>query len=86
MLESTADGSVIWVGTNTGIFRSDDGGLTWDDKTNSIGGLVTWNGVASVHVVSESRVYAGTAFTHLSTDGGETWTELAPTGAGSGGR
>jgi len=68
-------GETFLAGTNEGLYKSNDGGKTWALK-----GLNEYKIFSlAVHPSDPMTVYAGTepALLFRSTDGGETWTELA---------
>lgn len=66
-------GSRAFAASSTGLYRSDDGGVTWDNL-----GVPQTEVFSVVRSPDETRLYAGTHPAHLyvSTDGGETWIEL----------
>ena len=71
-----ADGERVYVGTfDKGIFRSLDGGRTWDDVTDGI----PHKRVLAVCISPHGEVYAGTEPSSLyrSTDDGASWEDLA---------
>ena len=70
-----ADPDVVYAGTQeSGVLRSDDGGATW--MLAGLGGCT----VKSLAVSRDGAVHAGArpARVHVSHDGGESWSELAP--------
>jgi photosystem II stability/assembly factor-like uncharacterized protein len=75
MAQSASNPNVIYVGTNTGIFRSDDSGEHWRKlDTSAYPRIINIESLA-VDPRTPDTVYAGTW--HLpwkTTDGGKTWT------------
>ena len=74
----TWDGSVAYIASHSGIFRSADGGVTWTQQTPGLAGAVA----IGVDGSDPNTVYAGVPFPlagpggYKSTDGGKTWTAL----------
>jgi len=66
-----ASGSSLFVGTNSGIFRSDDEGVTWTEKSNVVG--------IGFLAVNSTYVFAAALNSGIlrSADNGETWTLLS---------
>lgn len=65
----TAIENMFFAGTNAGIIRSTDGGLTWENKSS---GLLNYTVMAMATV--DNIIYAGTQFgLFRSSDKGETW-------------
>ncbi|MFC7188781.1 WD40/YVTN/BNR-like repeat-containing protein [Halocatena marina] len=66
-------GRHAFAASSTGLYRSVDGGLTWDNL-----GVPRTEVYSVVRSPDKTRLYAGTHPAHLyvSTDDGETWTEL----------
>ena len=84
---STAEKRVCFAATNDGIWRSDDGGTTWAEKTTGLpwkeirsfcGGSRAGDNLVILYCAISSRVnggrYAGGVF--RSTDRGETWASV----------
>ena len=67
----------VYAASGAGLFRSDDGGQTWERRDNGIK-FPNIYALNFVHAGSETRMYAGTEPAHLyvSTDLGQSWTEL----------
>ncbi|MDY6988040.1 MAG: invasin domain 3-containing protein [Thermodesulfobacteriota bacterium] len=65
--------AVLYAGTNTGIFRSTDGGLLWNPTTPFTGDFIT---TLALHPITAGVIYAGTedAGVWVSHDSGTTWT------------
>ena len=62
---------VMFAGTQFGIFKSDDGGVTWVEANNGL-----TNTVVHPMLVNGTRLFAGTeAGVFISDDGGDNWTE-----------
>src|SRR5882762_63470 len=76
-------GNVVYVGDDTGLFRSDDGGSTWSELTNN-GARVLGVLVDPVH---PSIIYAGawTGGWYVSLDSGRQWTPAPRPPAGCSG-
>lgn len=74
----TWDGLVAYITSDTGIFRSADGGVTWTQQMPGLAGAVT----IGVDGSDPNTVYAGVPFPlaspggYKSTDGGKTWKAL----------
>jgi uncharacterized protein (TIGR03437 family) len=74
----TWDGSVAYIASDSGIFRSVDGGVTWTQQTPGLAGAVA----IGVDGADPNTVYAAVPFPlaspggYKSTDGGKTWTAL----------
>lgn len=74
-LAGTEEGNRIYCGTTRrGLWRSDDGGLSWRHRSEGIPSAL----VTAVAVAPDGTVYAGTEPTALyrSDDGGDSWREL----------
>ena len=74
----TWDGSVAYIASGSGIFRSADGGVTWTQQMPGLAGAVA----IGVDGSDPNTVYAGVPFPlaspggYKSTDGGKTWSAL----------
>lgn len=76
--DMVAHGNSLFLGTGTGIYRSDDGGLTWALKNNGFPSGEKW--INHLAVSNNTIFAAGTSAGMLrSTDNGEHWT-IANTG------
>jgi photosystem II stability/assembly factor-like uncharacterized protein len=72
-------GSVVYAGTQRGVWRSDDAGATWRALAPLPGKeQLVWS--ILVHPTDAQTIYAGTQGTTIyrSRDGGASWTELSP--------
>lgn len=84
-LTMDAEGRALWLGTHTGLYRSEDGGRSWQPVALPVGhGHVDIMSVVA-HPENGRTLYAAThdAGVFKTTDGGATWTEI---NAGLGGR
>ncbi|HEU4594496.1 MAG TPA: YCF48-related protein, partial [Pyrinomonadaceae bacterium] len=74
LTQSPSNPDTLLVGTNRGIFRSDDAGDSWEQlPTSATPGLINVESLA-VDPRDEKVVYAGTWYLpYKTTDGGETW-------------
>ena len=70
------DSSVIYTGTQDGVYRSTDGGEHWERLGFPERGAVVWS--LAFHPTQHNVMYAGTAPVGLyrSENGGDTWTKL----------
>ena len=77
-----SDPSVLYAGTELGVYRSRDGGATWTDVALRYGGPAT---AIAVDPHNPAVVYAGHTGVGVikSTDGGDNWTVLYPPTPGS---
>ncbi|HWS86861.1 MAG TPA: FG-GAP-like repeat-containing protein [Pyrinomonadaceae bacterium] len=69
--------SVVYAGTSggSGVYKSTDGGLTFEAKANGIS--IPLVNTLAVHPTTPATLYAGTGFAIFkTTNGGESWTEL----------
>jgi PKD repeat protein len=67
--------SIIWAGTDNGLFRSTDGGVSWTPLTNGLPSTTIT--ALKFDPASPSTFYAGTIVgLFRSTDGGASWTSL----------
>jgi len=66
-------GNMLFLGTGSGLYRSDDNGLTWVLKTNGFPGTAHW---VNKLAVSDTTLFAAATSSKIlrSTDYGETWT------------
>lgn len=66
------DGLAVFAGTDKGLYRSDNGCLTWEEKNNGLTNIA----VNSILPVSDREVFLGTedGF-YISSDFGNTWTK-----------
>lgn len=83
----TNSNRIFVAGADGGVWRSTDGGATWDPRTDQMPTLAT--GALALDPADESTIYAGTGEANYanhsryglglfkSTDGGDTWTQLA---------
>jgi hypothetical protein len=73
--------SVLYAGSDeVGVFKSTDGAANWTPVTGGLGLRVA---ALAVDPVESSRVYAGTGTgVFVSDDGGSSWVDYGPTGAG----
>ncbi|MEI6553663.1 MAG: Ser-Thr-rich GPI-anchored membrane family protein, partial [bacterium] len=69
-ITSSSDGSKIFVGGQTPIFGSNDGGLTWTKRTSSIN---SWTGLDSSGDGNKIVGVTNGDYIYISTDGGNTW-------------
>ena len=71
------DASILFAGTEKGIYRSKDGGDSWERLDSPMNDLQIW--AIAINPRSPNRVYAGTCPSALfrSDDGGDTWKQLA---------
>ena len=62
--------TVLWVGTRDGLYKSSDGGASWEEKVNGLSNT----GVSAIEIVNPGHINLGTndGF-YRSTDGGESW-------------
>jgi photosystem II stability/assembly factor-like uncharacterized protein len=86
LVMDSANPSVLYAGTNEGLFKSSDGAESWGQLPTPVGGVYA----ISVDPASPSTVYAAVDFatddvrpTHLlrSDDGGATWADLTDSSA-----
>jgi len=65
--------AVLYAATNTGVFRSANGGVTWSETGQFPGDFVN---TLAIHPTSTETIYAGTedSGVWVSTDSGTTWT------------
>ncbi|RME76309.1 MAG: hypothetical protein D6784_06165, partial [Chloroflexi bacterium] len=74
-------GQTVLLGTDTGIFRSDDGGQSWSEASEGLPVDEAWDRPAGVRalVVSGGRIYAGLTVggVVVSEDGGQSWRPAA---------
>jgi hypothetical protein len=82
LVVTTSGSEVIWAATQTGLFRSNDLGETWESRSTSLG-TVRLTAVA-VDTTNPGVIYAGsdTGGVYATTDAGEVW-ETANTNLGS---
>lgn len=86
--ELAVAGSSIFAAAGTsGIFRSDDGGATWQQVGTSLASGANWTSVAASDCVGSTTVFAGAVGPGAddvvrSTDGGTTWASLTGDPAG----
>ena len=70
------DPARIWAGSDSGVYRSDDGGARWAFVPSPAGGRQIWS--IAVDPTDPDRVYVGAQPGGFrSVDGGATWTEMA---------
>lgn len=70
------DPARVWAGTDTGLFRSVDGGVRWAPAPSPVEGRQIWS--IAIDPTDPACVYLGTQPRgYRSTDGGDTWTEMA---------
>lgn len=67
-----SDGSAILAGTRNGIFRSTDGGATWNKRLSANVGNILFNPTDNTKCIA-GMLWGGGAY--YSTDGGLTWTQ-----------
>jgi photosystem II stability/assembly factor-like uncharacterized protein len=77
LIQADADPNVLYAGTITGIFRSDDSGESWTRlPTQDTSGLVNVESLAT-DPRTANTIYAGTWYLpYKSTDGGQTWRSI----------
>ncbi|MBI3195084.1 MAG: T9SS type A sorting domain-containing protein [Ignavibacteriae bacterium] len=76
-----ADGSNLYAGTaGAGVFRSTDGGATWEQKINGM----NYQSVTAFVKSGPNLLATGTVNVYLSTDNGETWTAATGLAGGNG--
>jgi len=69
--------STILAGTNAGIFKSTDGGISWNSSSNGLESPGTYALAFSPDFASDSTVFVGTSSgIFKSTDGGASWSVL----------
>ncbi len=70
------DSSVLFAGTEAGIFRTQNGGDNWEQINSSMDNLQIW--AIAINPNNPDILYAGTCPSALfkSTDGGDTWKQL----------
>jgi hypothetical protein len=83
----TAKGTIMYIGTDSGIYKSTNAGLTWTSASN---GYDTGLAVQSIVIDDNDRVLASTiqmipdlpyeVLIYQSADGGANWTQVATTG------
>jgi len=80
-----ADGTAF-AATHTGVFRSSDGGRSWEIRVEGLGTLMVQSLALSPNFATDRTLFAGTADGNLyrSGDAGESWTFLARPGGASG--
>ena len=77
-MAASVDGSVVYVASSSGMFRSADAGVTWTQQLPGIAGLTT----LAVDAGDPNVLYAGITgypfggLLYRSTDGGKNWTSL----------
>ncbi|HET8941720.1 MAG TPA: hypothetical protein VFN13_07020, partial [Rudaea sp.] len=71
--------SVLYASTRGGIFRSDDGGVSWVRKEAGLGGTASFAYAVAMDADAPATLWVVDSFGHFqrSTDGGDNW---APTG------
>jgi uncharacterized protein (TIGR03437 family) len=78
-MAGSLDGTALYASSSSGIFRSSDGGVTWNQQLPGIGGLTT----LAVDAGDPNILYAGITgdpfggLLYGSEDGGKNWTSLA---------
>src|SRR4051812_27950789 len=77
LTQSSANPDVLIVGTNSGVFRSNDAGDTWQKlNTDATAGLQNVESLA-VDPRDSNVIYAGTWYLpYKTTDGGQTWSSI----------
>jgi uncharacterized protein (TIGR03437 family) len=80
-MASTRDGSVVYATSDSGVFRSADGGATWTQQLPGLAGAnsIAVDGANSNTVYAVISGYLGNASpgAFKSTDGGQNWTSIA---------
>ena len=68
--------NIVYAGAESGIYRSDDAGMTWNKLDSPMEGLKIWS--IAVNPSDSNNIFAGTSPAYLfrSRDGGQSWEKL----------
>ena len=78
-MTSTKDGSIVYAASDSGIFRSGDGGVTWTLQPPGLGGLATIavDGGDSNTLYGVNNGINSAVGAYKSTDGGHNWVKMS---------